>query len=413
MGKLLRVEPEGPKYLEGYPQTKESLKKPKWLKFIQKFRGYNKEVKKAFARSFNGHAVEVGDLKFTIIEATIATTTILPQEGEIWFKNRGLDDQGWKVMLKNPGMDTSIFTKGIHVHVIKEEWTVLLLLVQKFITCEGRFGTMYMYHARIMMNFMEGHALNLPYFLLGSLRKMSSTIQKHVGHVEPHLYHHGFIRILIEDQLKNNKDTWENFLIRNHFQEVTEASTSNSPKIQKRSRRKERNVTAQDLPTVETQETAQEEEEEGARTKKQKKDKGKTIVQKTYPSPEPYVEEDSQTLANRLAHLQAAAISKRKQKEKQSAQKQSTSPYVRRSSRLKGKKSVTKEKQSYFIDLGEGKPEKAPTQPDIQSSPPRVESTPPRDESPFQSEPQIDFDFEHSPRKHLKLTLTSRRYTTI
>lgn len=114
-------------------------------------------------------------------------------------------------MLKNLGTDTSIFTKGIPVSVIKEEWTALLLLVQKFITCEGHFGTMYMYRARIMMNFMEGHALNLPYFLLASLKKMSSMVQKRVGHINPHLYHHGFIRILIEDQLKNNKDTWEKF----------------------------------------------------------------------------------------------------------------------------------------------------------------------------------------------------------
>lgn len=79
MGKLLRAEAEGPKYLEGYPQTKEALKKAKWLKFIQKFRGYNKEVTKAFARSFNGHTVEVGDLKFTITEDTIAVATSLPQ----------------------------------------------------------------------------------------------------------------------------------------------------------------------------------------------------------------------------------------------------------------------------------------------------------------------------------------------
>jgi hypothetical protein len=38
MGKLLRAEPEGPKYLEGYPQAKDLLKKAKWLRFIQKFK---------------------------------------------------------------------------------------------------------------------------------------------------------------------------------------------------------------------------------------------------------------------------------------------------------------------------------------------------------------------------------------
>lgn len=320
--------------------------------------------------------MEVGDLKFTITENTIATATSLPQVGDRWFKNRGLENQEWKNMLKNPGMDTSIFTKGIPVHVIKEEWTALLLLVQKFITCEGCFGTMYMYHVRIMMNFMEGHAINLPYFLLRSLKKMSSTVQKNVGHIEPHLYHHGLIRILIEEQLKNHKDTWEKFLVRNHFQEVTEASASSSPRIPKGSRRTEKDVAAQDPPIVETQETTQEEEEERDKTKKQKKDKGKTIVHESSPSPEPSVEEESQTLADRLAQLQAAALSKKKQKEKQSAQQKSTSVQVRRSSRLKGKMSVTKEKQSHFIDLGEATPEKAPAQLDL-------ESTPPREESPF------------------------------
>ena len=54
MGKVVRAEPEGPKYLEGYPQAKDLLKKAKWLRFIQKFKGYNKEVTKAFSWSFHG-----------------------------------------------------------------------------------------------------------------------------------------------------------------------------------------------------------------------------------------------------------------------------------------------------------------------------------------------------------------------
>ena len=136
---------------------------------------------------------------------------------------------------------------------------------------------------------------------------MSSTVQKNVGHIEPHLYHHGLIRILIEEQLKNHKDTWEKFLVRNHFQEVTEASASSSPRIPKGSRRTKKDVAVQDPPVVQTQETTQEEE-------KQKKNKGKTIAHEPSPSPEPSVEEDSQTLADRLAQLQATALLKRKQK---------------------------------------------------------------------------------------------------
>lgn len=74
MGKLLRAEPEGSKFLEGYPRVKEALQKANWLQCIQKFRGYHKEVTKAFARSFRDkdNQVEVGDLKFTVTETSIA-----------------------------------------------------------------------------------------------------------------------------------------------------------------------------------------------------------------------------------------------------------------------------------------------------------------------------------------------------
>ena len=42
--------------------------------------------------------------------------------------------------------------------------------------------------------------------------------------------------------------------------------------------------------------------------------------------------------------------------------------------------------------MGEATPEKAPAQRDL-------ESTPPCEESPFQTEPQTEFDLEHSPRR--------------
>ena len=186
MGRLLRAEPEGPKFLEGYPQVKDLLKKEKWLRFIQKFKGHNKEVTKSFARYFNSRMVEIGDLKFTVIEASIAAATDPPEEGERWFKNKSLDEQAWRIILCNPGMDVTVFTKGIPVHALKEEWASLLLIIQKFITCEGRFGAMYMYHTRLLMNFLENQTLNLPYFLLLSLKKMSTTVQKNIGDIEPH-----------------------------------------------------------------------------------------------------------------------------------------------------------------------------------------------------------------------------------
>ena len=92
----------------------------------------------------------------------------------------------------------------------------------------GGCCTVQQYHTRLLMNFIDNQTLNMPYFLLNSLRKMSVTVQKNLGDVEPHLYHHGLVKILIEKQLKEKKDAWEQFLIRNFFepQEIPEGSTS-------------------------------------------------------------------------------------------------------------------------------------------------------------------------------------------
>ena len=137
MGILLRAESERPKFMDGYPHLKSILRKAGWLQFIQKFRGYNKEVTKTFSRSFNGVEVEVGDLKFSVTETFIAVAMELPQEGEWWFKNKRFDERAWRVILRNPGMDITIFKCGIPVSALEEKWTRLLLIIQKFITCEG------------------------------------------------------------------------------------------------------------------------------------------------------------------------------------------------------------------------------------------------------------------------------------
>ena len=104
------------------------------------------------------------------------------------------------------------------------------------------------------------------------------------------------------------------------------------------------------------------------------------------------MEEDYQPLSERLVDLKAAALAKKQQKGKQSAEKTSMSSSLRRSSRLKGKWKKTKGDQSHFIDLSEEKLEKTPEQPSLDTSPPR-------EESPFRQEgasspPPQDFEFK-------------------
>ena len=112
----------------------------------------------------------------------------------------------------------------------------MLLIFQKFITCDGRFGTLYVYHIRLMMHFLD-EEINLPFFLLHSLKRMASNIQKRVQFLETTLYHHGLVKILIEHHLRKMGDNWEEFLVRNHFEEPKESPPESKPT--RRSRRRE------------------------------------------------------------------------------------------------------------------------------------------------------------------------------
>ena len=110
-------------------------------------------------------------------------------------------------------MEISIFKKGILVTTLKSKWRNLLLVIQKFITCEGRFGNMFFYHVRLLMHFIDGNEINLPYFLLCSLRKMATNIQRRIQFIDNALYHHGLVKIMIEAHLRIRGDNLEDFLV--------------------------------------------------------------------------------------------------------------------------------------------------------------------------------------------------------
>ena len=57
------------------------------------------------------------------------------------------------------------------------------------------------------------------------------------------MHHHGLVKILLEFHLKSIRDSWENFLIRNHFQDEPE-----QPKEYKtrKSRRKNIDISIED-----------------------------------------------------------------------------------------------------------------------------------------------------------------------
>ena len=67
------------------------------------------------------------------------------------------------------------------------------------------------------MSIFIGFSLNLPYYLLHILFKMSNAIKKGPKHVSDNLFHHGLVCMLIDSELLKLGRSWEEFVESNGF----------------------------------------------------------------------------------------------------------------------------------------------------------------------------------------------------
>jgi hypothetical protein len=59
--------------------------------------------------------------------------------------------------------------------------------------------------------------MNVPYYLLRSVGKMSDRVQAKSKDVDSSLFHSGLIRMLVSEELGKKENSWENFVVTSHF----------------------------------------------------------------------------------------------------------------------------------------------------------------------------------------------------
>ena len=117
--------------------------------------------------------------------------------------------------MKNPCQDVS-FRTGVPRKYFKKEWRPVLDVIHRYVTCKGRLSSAYVYHLRLMAVFL-GFPINLPYYLVQSMKKMSSAIKKGLKNISHSLFHHSLVRMLIERELSKQNWSWDDFLEHNGF----------------------------------------------------------------------------------------------------------------------------------------------------------------------------------------------------
>jgi hypothetical protein len=212
MAPVVRIEPNGSQTLLLFDNARKDLENGGWLVFIQRFEGFNLSVAQQFTLTFDGCRAKVGDIQLELNEEFISSATGLAATGQRWFKNSKVDEVSWPLLFISRKIVSC--DKGMPISTLKPRWHDLLVIVKQFVTCEGRYGLVFLYHLRLLMNFM-GYPLNMPHYFLRSLYKMSKRFKREKA--DSSLFHHGLIKLIIVHHLSLHGDNWQAFLSRNGF----------------------------------------------------------------------------------------------------------------------------------------------------------------------------------------------------
>ena len=114
-----------------------------------------------------------------------------------------------------------------------------------YITCEGRYNRVMIYHFKLMNHFTGRSPLNLPFYLHKSLTKMAHQVKSQPTKIASKLSHHGLIKHNIQELLQRRNIAWTYFLFWNEFETGLQpeekgkspSKKSSTPRIGKRKRR--------------------------------------------------------------------------------------------------------------------------------------------------------------------------------
>jgi hypothetical protein len=215
-GTVVIIEPSYMHLFDAEPMVREVFQRVGCLSFFQNMQRGHPEVARQFALHFDGLKTKVGDLDFEVYEASIVAATRIPNTGERWFKSMNLNAAFSNDFLK-PYYQTDNLSKGVpRIHLV-EYFDKMLNIIQRYITCDGRFNMLYQYHIRILIHLTGKYEMNIPFYLLRSMEKMSDRVQSNSKAVDTSVFHSRLIRMLVMEELKKRNNPWEQFIVFSHM----------------------------------------------------------------------------------------------------------------------------------------------------------------------------------------------------
>jgi hypothetical protein len=215
-GLTLRKELDNISYLESHSEVCQLFRDAGCYNFCKKLQSSHQHVAEDFSLTFDRRKEVIDRDEFEVGESLIDEVTELPKTGEKWFKTTVTKNVEFRSYLKleHKGL---IWKKDIHVSFLEEKWQQLIKSILVYITCEGGYNRVMIYHFKLMNHFTGRNPLNLPYFLHRGLSKKAHHVKDKPNKVASRLFHHGLIKLLVYELLQRRSKEWNYFLLWNDF----------------------------------------------------------------------------------------------------------------------------------------------------------------------------------------------------
>jgi len=177
--------------------------------FLHNFNGHNNKITQEFTNHYEQGQTKVGDFSIPLNPRFLSKALDLPLTGEEYHKGLHFKEKGWTFFLEKQRKNSFDRSKGIERDWFREPWSKLVLIIKRYFTCGNRHNLVYLYHIRLIQHIKGESKINLLYFFLRSLIKMIESVKNKTEVKEAHIYHQGFIKILVEHQVRSKGLIWK------------------------------------------------------------------------------------------------------------------------------------------------------------------------------------------------------------
>jgi hypothetical protein len=105
----------------------------------------------AFVKTFDRFQSQIGELTLQVTKFTISLAFDLVNEGERWLKKGKWDEKLLNQFLK-PEYTNSDWSRGIPSKWLQYQWRNVMGIVQRYVTCEGRFSLVNKFHMGFLLH---------------------------------------------------------------------------------------------------------------------------------------------------------------------------------------------------------------------------------------------------------------------